>query len=43
MAGPLTCEHDIEHDAAGPDVCGLAVVVVIQQYFRRDVVGRPTD
>ena len=29
-----TCEHDVEHDAAGPDVCRLAVVVVIQQHLR---------
>ena len=41
--GKRTCEHDIEHDTAGPDVCGLAVIVVIKQDLRRDVVRRPAD
>ena len=38
-----TCDHDVEHDAAGPDVCLLAIVLVGHEHFWSDVVGRAAD
>lgn len=39
----LTGKHDIEHDAAGPDVGLLAIVLVIQEDLRRNVIRGPAD
>ena len=42
-AAAITCDHDVEHDAAGPDVRLLAVVLVGHEHFRSNVVGRAAD
>lgn len=36
----VTCQHDVKHDSAGPNVSPFAVVVIVQQHLGRDVVRR---
>lgn len=39
----LTCEHNIQHDSTGPDVSLLAVVLIMKQNFRSDVIRGATN
>jgi hypothetical protein len=34
-----TCQHDVQHDPTRPDVGLFAIVLVVQEHFRGDVVG----
>lgn len=39
----LACEHDIEHDPARPDVCLLAIILIVKEDFRSNVIRCTTN
>ena len=42
-SAPRTCQHHVEHDAAGPYVSLFAVILIVQEDFGCNVVRGPAN